>query len=32
MKVVIIIVCSSGVILVVAAFMAVKTMSLYELD
>ena len=32
MRVIIIIVCATGVILVVAACMAVKTVSLYELD
>ncbi len=32
MRVVIIVVCATGVILVVAAYMAVKTVSLYELD
>ena len=32
MRVVIIVVCATGVILVVAACMAVKTVSLYELD
>ena len=32
MRVVIIVVCVTGVILVVATFMAIKTVSLYELD
>lgn len=32
MRVIIIIVCATGVILVVAACMAVKTVSLYKLD
>lgn len=32
MRVVIIVVCATGVILVVAACMAVKTVSLYELE